>query len=157
MMRFRVNLVVVAALFLLLNAGRSAQGQASSASVVAGTYHITGVTSINPHEVKLSLQLRLANRSTSGITLTNLVFHSAHPVAGQPNSAPMRLQPIASSLDLKANTAAKLTQDVVTSRQEYLEFTHGRPLHFQATVQNADGTTRTLMLGLRDNPLMGGN
>jgi hypothetical protein len=156
MMRFRVNLVVVAALFLLLNTGRSAQGQASSDSVVAGMYHITGVTSVNPHEVKLSLQLRLTNRSTSGVTLTNLVFHSAHPVTEKPHSAPLRLQPIASSLDLKAKTGANLTQDVVTSRHEYLELTHGRPLHVQATVQSADGTTRTLMLSLRDNPLMGG-
>ena len=156
MMRFRVNLVVVAALFLLLNAGRSVQGQASSDSVVAGSYHITGVTSINPHEVKLSLQLRLTNRSTSGVTLTNLVFHSAHPVAVQPHTAALRLQPITSSLDLKTKTPASLTKDVVTSRQEYLELTHGRPLHVQATVQNADGTTRTLMLSLRDNPLMGG-
>jgi hypothetical protein len=155
-MRFSVNLVVVAALLLFLNTGKSAQGQASNDSIVAGTYHITGVTTINPHEVKLSLLLRLANRSTSGITLTNLVFHSVHPVAVQANGAPLRLQPIASSLDLNANTASYVTQDVVTSRQEYLELTHRRPLHVQATVQSSDGTTRTLMLGLRDNPLMGG-
>ncbi len=155
-MRFRVNLVVVAALLLFLNTGRFALGQASSNSIVTGSYHITGVTSINPHEVKLSLQLRLANRSTSGITLTNLVFHSVHPVTVQPNGSPLRLQPITSSLDLNAHTASYVTQDVVTSRQEYLELTHGRPLYVQATVQSADGTTQTLMFGLHNNPLMGG-
>jgi hypothetical protein len=156
MMRFRVNLVVVAALFLLLNTGRSAQGQASSDSVVAGTYHIASVTTINPHTVKLSLMVRLTNRSTNGITLANLVFHSNHPVAIQANSAPLRRQPISSSMDLKARGSSQVTQEIVTSRQEYLEFTHGRPLQVQVTVQSAGGTTRTLTLGLHDNPLMGG-
>ena len=154
-MRFRTNLVVVAALFLLLNTGRSAQGQISSDSVVAGSYHMTGVTSINPHTVKFTLQLHLTNRSTSGITLTNLVFHSNHPVAVQANSAPFRQQPISSSLELKARGSSNVTQTIVTSRQEYLEFTHGRPLEVQVNVQGSGGS-RTLTLGLHNNPLMGG-
>jgi hypothetical protein len=156
MMRFRVNLVVVAALFLLLNAGTSAQGQAASDKVVAGMYNITGVTRINTHTVKLSLQVSLTNRSTSDVTLTNLAFHPAHPAAAQPHTAALRLQPITSTLELKARDRAFLTQTVVISRQEYNQLTHGRPLHVQVTVQNSDGTTRTLMLGLHKNPLMGG-
>lgn len=156
MVRFRVNLVVVAALFLFLCTGWSAQGQASSDHIVTGMFHMAGVTSINPHEVKLSLQVRLTNRSTSDISLANVAVRSAHPVALSRNSAPLRLQPISSSVGLKAHTASSFNQNIVISRQEYLELTHGRPLYVQATVQNVDGTTRTLMIGLHNNPLMGG-
>jgi hypothetical protein len=155
-MRFHVHLVVVAVILLGLNSGKSALGQASNDNVVTGSYHITSVTDVNPQQVKLSLQLRFTTHSANGVTLTRLAFHSAHPVSTKPRSASPFLQPVASSLDLKANAPAKLTQDVLVSRQEYLECSHGRPLHFEASVQSADGTTRTMMFHLHANPLMGG-
>jgi hypothetical protein len=67
----------------------------------------------------------------------------------------LRVQHIASSLALQLEVPVKITPDVVISRQEYLECQHGRPLHFQATIQNADGTTQTRMLALRASPFMG--
>lgn len=157
-MKYRLSYVVAGTALLFLGAGTPAPSQTGNGQLF-GTYRITEVTLLGstgvgepgPQLVKLSLQLHLINRSTKSIKLSNLAFHPMRPVP-EGNSASLRIQPVASLLELPSMTPADITKDVVISRQEYLEYRHARLLHMQATIQNVDGTTQRRMLMLLAEP-----
>ena len=153
-MKYRLSYVVAGAVLLYLGSATSApcQTKGTGNGLLAGTYRITQVTERGPQQVKLSLQLHLINRSTQSIELSNLAFHPMHPVPGGQNSDSLRIQPVASWLELPSMTPADIANDVVISRQEYLEYRHARLLHLQATIQNADGAVQTQMLVLLAEP-----
>lgn len=151
-MKSRLNYVTAGAALLFLVAGTSARAQTANGWGVAGMYRVVGVTELGPQQVKLSLQLHLINQSPGGIKLTNLAFLPARPVPAEQNRASMRMQPVASSLELQSRIPVDVARDVVVSRQEYLALFHARVLHFQAMTQNAVGTTQTRTIMLLGEP-----
>lgn len=151
-MKSKLKCAIAGAALLLLGARTPVSGQTGANAQVAGMYRIVSATDLGPQLAKLSLKLHLINQSADSVRLSNLVFLPARPVPAERNSAALRIQPVAPLLQLRSTAAIDLEKDVVVSRQEYLASRHARVLHFQATIQNADGTTQTQMLMLLAEP-----
>jgi hypothetical protein len=149
--RFRVSGFIACAV-LLVGTGVYASGQTANDSQVAGTFRIADVKELGQQQVQLSLQIRMVNESAGNIRLSNFAFHPSRPVPSARNSAMLRLQPVISTIELPSMTPTEISNNVLISRQEYLEYRHVRALHFKTTVQNQDGTTQTQMLTFLPEP-----
>lgn len=150
-MRYRLSGLITGAV-LLLSAGTFASSQTADDSQVAGTFRVADVKELGQQQVQLSLQIRLVNQSEGNIRLSNLAFHPSRPVPNVRSSAMLRLQPMVSTIELPSMTPIEISNHVLISRQEYLEYRHVRALHFKTTVQNQDGTSQTQMLTFLPEP-----
>jgi hypothetical protein len=141
--KFRLRCITVSIAALFLTMGTVAYGQTADNHPVAGRYSIVNVENVDSQHVKLSLHLRLLNRTSGDVELANFAFHPTFPVLISRRIPSPQLQTVASSLAMLSRSRVDLTKDVVMSKSEYLRNLHERRLLFQATIQAPDGTIQT--------------
>ena len=156
-MKVKLTYVLVLTVLPFLNFNGSAQGQTANTRQITGNYRIVRVADTAPQQVMVSLEIRLFDRTSETIQLTNLAFRQMVPFPGHSPAIAPRVQPVASFVELRPGTPTTIKCDLVLSRHEYLDSRNARVLQLLGTIQNDDGPMQTQMLRLHRQPYKGVN